>query len=175
MSEIDIWKIFWTLLLERSEFAIAKILSIDQSTKISGYSIFDNKQLISYGKLEVDTKENPIERMNQMYDKIVNLINSIQPDFIVFEDVQFQQNYGTFQQLSQLQGIVMSILFERNIGFQIVQPTKWKSFCQIKGRKRIEQKANTIQMVKEKYNLEVSEDEADAIGIGTWAINNLLK
>lgn len=139
--------------------------------------MFDNKKLISYGKLEVDNADEtpPIERMNQMHEKISNLICNIKPDFIVFEDVQFQQNYGVFQQLSQLQGIVMALLFERNIGFQIVQPTKWKSCFGVKGRKRVEQKANTIQMVKEKYNLDVSEDEADAIGIGVWAINTLLK
>lgn len=110
-----------------------------------------------------------------MYDNIVELINTTQLDFIVLEDVQFQNNYATFQQLSQLQGVIISILFERNIGFQFVQPTKWKSYCNIKGKKRIEQKANTIQMVKSKYNLDVSEDEADAIGIGVWASNNLLK
>lgn len=113
--------------------------------------------------------------MREMYDKISELINTYEPDFIVFEDVQFQNNYGTFKQLSQLQGILMALLFERDIGFMTVEPTKWKSFCEIKGRKRVEQKANCIQMVKTKYKIEVSEDEADSIGIGVWAVNNLLK
>ena len=112
--------------------------------------------------------------MKQMYDEITKLINTISPNFIVFEDVQFQQNYGTFQQLSQLQGVIMAYLFKTDIGFQIIQPSAWKSFCGIKGRKRVEQKKNTQIFVKSKYDIDVSEDEADAIGIGIWAINKIL-
>ena len=113
--------------------------------------------------------------MKEMNEKIIQLMDIIQPVFVVFEDVHFQRNYGTFQQLSQLQGVVMAHLFKLNVGFQIIQPSAWKSFCEIKGRKRVEQKRNTQIFVKDKYNIEASEDEADAIGIGTWAINKILK
>lgn len=158
------------------EGEIIKILALDQSTKVTGYSTWQDKSLKEYGLLTANPKEkNPIERMREMYTKIVELINTYEPDFVVFEDVQFQNNYGTFQQLSQLQGILMALLFEKDIGFMTVEPTKWKSFCGVKGRKREEQKANCIQMVKTKYKIDVTEDEADAIGIGIWAVNNLLK
>jgi len=45
----------------------------------------------------------------------------------------------------------------------------------VKGKKRAEQKANAIQIVKDKFNLSVSDDEADAILIGNFAVNKLLK
>lgn len=155
---------------------MAKILSFDQSTKITGYSIFNNNELDTYGLLESNKDEsNPIERMKEMNDKIIALINDVNPDYIVFEQVQFQNNYGTFQQLSQLQGIIMAYLFKIDIGFNLIEPTAWKSCCGIKGRKRVEQKANTQKFVKDKYNIDVSEDEADAIGIGYWAIKSLKK
>lgn len=111
--------------------------------------------------------------MKQMQEKIIQLIDEIKPNFIVFEDIQFQQNYGTFKQLSQLQGILMAELFKLDIGFHIIEPSAWKSFCGIKGRKREEQKKNTQAFVKMMYKVGVSEDEADAIGIGFWAINNI--
>lgn len=153
-----------------------KILALDQATKTTGYSIFDNKELIEYGVLEADKKEkNPIERMKQMCDKINNIIVKHHPDFIVFENVQFQNNYGTFQSLSQLQGIIMALLFEKDIGFCIIEPTAWKSVAGVKGRNRAEQKTSAIQIVKSRYNLDVSEDEADAILIGYWATKTLLK
>ena len=76
--------------------------------------------------------------------------------------------------MSQLQGVLFTILFERDINFCLVQPTKWKSYCGVKGKKRAEQKANTIQIIQQKYNLsKLTEDEADAIGMGLWAVNNL--
>lgn len=155
------------------EFKI-KILCLDQATKISGYSIFEDKNLITYGILEVDQKEkNYVERIKQMNGKIIQLINDNNPDFVVFEDVQFQRNYQTYQFLSQLQGVIMANLFDLNLGFQIIEPSGWKSFCGIKGKKREEQKKNTQEFVKNKYGIDVSEDEADAIGIGIWAINKI--
>lgn len=108
-----------------------------------------------------------------MCEKINELIDNTLPDFIVFENVQFQQNYSTFQQLSQLQGVIMAHLFKTNIGFEIIEPSAWKSFCGIKGRKREEQKRNTQIFIKDKYDIEASEDEADAIGIGVWAISKI--
>ena len=147
---------------------------MDQATKISGYSIFEDKNLITYGTLEVDQKEkNYVERIKQMNGKIIQLINDNNPDFVVFEDVQFQRSYQTYQQLSQLQGVIMANLFDQNLGFQIIEPSGWKSFCGIKGKKREEQKKNTQEFVKNKYGIDVSEDEADAIGIGVWASSKI--
>lgn len=111
--------------------------------------------------------------MKQQYDLIKQLIERTNPNYICIENVQFQKNYNTYQQLSQLQGVIFAILFELNIPFIIIEPLAWKSFCKIKGKNRKEQKANTIQMVKEKFNLEASEDEADAIGIGLWSCRNI--
>ena len=126
--------------------------------------------------VEVDTKEtDPMERMCEMYFLIKDLINKSNPDLVVIEGIQFQRNYHTFSILSRVQGQILAILFEKNIAFYIVEPTKWKSFCGIKGRKRAEQKDDTIQMVKTKFNLDVGEDIADAIGIGLWGINTLIK
>ena len=111
--------------------------------------------------------------MKQMISLIKLKINEHKPDFIVCEDTQFQKSYKTYQELSQMQGVLMAYLFDLDIGFEIVSPGTWRSFSKIKGRKRIEQKTNTIQMIKDKYNLELSEDICDAIGIGLWSINKI--
>lgn len=111
--------------------------------------------------------------MKQMRDKIIQLIKEIEPDFVVFEGVQYQNNQLTYSQLSQLQGIIMGYFFDINMGFTIVKPSEWKSYCGIKGRKREEQKKNTQEFVKKKYDIEVNEDTADAIGIGVWTVNKV--
>ena len=151
-----------------------KLLCLDQATLKSGYSVFENNALITYGFLEVDPIEkNIIERMKLMSDLIIELVESLNPSFIVFEDTQMQNNSKTFQQLSQFQGVLMQYFFKIDIGFCIVKPSEWKSCCGIKGRKRVEQKQNTIEFVKDKYGFDCSEDVADAVGIGVWAINNI--
>lgn len=153
-----------------------RILCLDQSTKITGYSEWKDGRLIDYGTTEVNKKEkNQIERMCQMYFKVKALIIDKKPDFIFIEGVQFQNSHQTHQLLSQLQGTILAILFEQNIGFNLVEATSWKSHCQIKGRKRAEQKANTIQMVKDRFSIDVCEDVADSIGLGIYAIGQVLK
>lgn len=151
-----------------------RILAIDQSTKISGFSLWKNNELVNYGIITSNLEEkNAIERMKQMYDEIKKLIKKTKPDFIVFENVQFQNSYETFQTLSQMQGVLMAYLFELNLGFQIIEPSSWRSFSKIKGRKRIEQKQNAINFVKEKFQIETSEDACEAILIGLWAVNKI--
>lgn len=136
--------------------------------------MWENKILIDYGLLESNKKENnPIERMQQMYFLIKDNIIKNEPDFVVIEDVQFQSNYSTYHQLSQLQGVIFSLLYELNIGFTVVSPSAWRKFCEIKGRKRIEQKESAIQLVKKKYNIETSEDVCESILIGVWGISNI--
>lgn len=152
---------------------MAKILSLDQSTKLTGWCLMKNNKYDSSGVLPVDDKEETIERMQLMYKEIVQLIKRVKPDMVLFEDTQFQRNYASFRTLSQLQGIIMAYLFELDLPFYIVPSTAWKSCCHIKGKKREEQKMNTQKYIKETYGLDVSEDEADAIGIATYGIINI--
>jgi len=150
-----------------------KILCLDQSTKATGFSVFDNRKLVDYGLLEANTKEPTIERMRIMREKIDNLIEQMQPDFVVFENIQLQGGVNTFQILAQLQGLIIGILYKFDLPFIIVEPSSWKSFCGIKGKKRAEQKENTKIFVINEFGIQASEDECDAIGIGVWAINNI--
>ncbi|MGN1341583.1 MAG: crossover junction endodeoxyribonuclease RuvC [Oscillospiraceae bacterium] len=149
------------------------ILALDQSTKHTGWSFWVDKSLIKYGVIDVDEQAPAYVRMKYMGKQIKNLIRRCKPDHVVIEQVQFQRNYKVYSQLSQLQGVIMQILFEKDIAFTLVEPTKWRAFDGIKNRKREETKEAAIQAVKDKYYIEVSEDTAEAIGIGLWAIENV--
>lgn len=151
-----------------------KILALDQATKITGYALITNEGVQSHGVLEVPDKDaSYIERLRVMHAYIKDLIKKEKPTYVVFEATQYQNNFAAFGTLSMLQGVVMAELFNKKLGFYIVPATCWKSYCQIKGRKRAEQKTNTMKFVADKYGIIATEDEADAIGIATWAINNI--
>jgi Holliday junction resolvasome RuvABC endonuclease subunit len=153
-----------------------KVLAIDQSTKVSGYSLWKNKELIKYGTVTSDLKEsNPIERMRLMILEIQRLVSETKPNFVVFEDVQEQVNKKVFKQLAQMQGVLIGYLITINMPFTIVMPTEWKCECEIRGKKREEQKLNTQIYVKEHYGFSCNEDEADAVGVGVWANKNVSK
>ncbi len=151
-----------------------KVIGFDQATKITAYSVWDNDELVKYGTIESDKKEkNIIERMKQISEGIICLLNECCPDYIVIEAVQYQSNQLVYSQLSQLQGVLFQIFFESDIGFAIVEPSAWRKFSSIKGRKRDDQKLAAIQKVKEIYCIDVSDDIAESILIGLWAVNNI--
>lgn len=150
-----------------------KILALDQSTKHTGWSYWEDKDLIKYGVINTNEDDPAFVRMAEMGTEIDKLVRKLKPEHVVFEQVQFQRNYKVYSQLSQLQGIIMRILFVKKTPFTLVEPTKWRAFDGIKSRKREDTKAEAIQTVKNKYFIDVSEDTAEAIGIGLWAIENV--
>ena len=73
-----------------------------------------------------------------------------------------------------LMGVLLCLFQENNLTYDIVPPTRWKSFCKIQGRKRQEQKDSTVQFVKEFFGLsDVTEDMADAISLGWFKVNDM--
>ena len=152
-----------------------RILAIDQA-KTTGYAIFDNRKLVEHGAIELGRRDDIYENiLFTAMEKIRGFIDRAGVDYVVIEDIQQQrQNVKTYKKLAMLMGILICLFQEMNKPYLIVPPTRWKSFCGIKGRKRAEQKANTILFVHEKFNLDsVTEDMADAIALCWFAVNNI--
>ena len=145
-----------------------KILSLDQSLSITAWSVFDTGELITYGIVKTGNskKHTQEERIEMIVNKIIELIDKYDIEQVILEDIQSQKNVKTYRILSMLLGILTYKLYEMKIPFEIISPSSWRSTLCIKGRKRVEQKANAKLFVKNKYDIDVTEDEADSICIG---------
>lgn len=149
-----------------------KLLALDQATKLTGVSIWDDKELIDHFVVDTNVSENnPFLRMNRLKKEIVNIIEKYKPDALCLEGVQFQRNYNTYMQLGQLQGVIFGICFDYNLPFKIVSASSWRHYLGISGQKREVYKANTIKYVNDKYDFTCTDDEADAICVGLWGID----
>ena len=84
-------------------------------------------------------------------------------------------NVQTFKILAEIFGVTQEYLAEQGHSYQIVSSNTWKSQLKIKGTKRDEQKRNAQAYVLENYGIKVTQDEADAICIGTCVIKNRKK
>ena len=149
------------------------ILAIDQSTACSGFAIFTNNNLKKSGIFKPQGEL--FIRIHQTKEYIRELIQDNNIEYVLIEDIQYQRNQKTYKILACLQGVIIDLLIEENIPFEIIPPSRWKSWNGIKGRKREQQKRNTIEKVKEIYGKEALEDEADAICIGLYALKRLDK
>lgn len=62
----------------------------------------------------------------------------------------------------------MATCTEQKADYVIVPPATWRSHCGVKGRARADRKRSMQMRVKEWFDISVSDDVADAIGIGKY-------
>lgn len=151
---------------------VFRTLALDQATHITGYALFDNDFLIKFGTFETNL-EDEIARDNKLKSWMLQMIEVWQPDRVLLEDIQYQDkiegrtgNIVVYKALAHLQGILMEALFEKKIPYEIVHQATWRSSCGVKGKYRSDKKASARRLIKEWYDVNVTEDEADAICIG---------
>lgn len=157
------------------EKGVIRTIAIDQATHVSGFAVYDNLKLVRYGTFN-STKTKEIERDNEIKMWVCSLITNWQPDLVALEGIQFQENVSghsmgvtTFETLARLQGILMEACFEYKTPFIICATNTWRAHCGVKGRSRADKKASMRALAKQWHEVIVSDDEADAIGIGRYA------
>lgn len=155
------------------------ILSIDASTKSSGYAIYKHNKLIEYNYIKA-TSSDLFNRINKMVIQIQKILSqNLDIDYIVLQQVRQEGfiNIKTYKALMYLQGCIGNMVYNnfKHIQIKFLYPSEWRKVCQIKqgrGIKRSQQKQNDIQWVKDNFNIiDINDDVADAIGIGYAFIN----
>lgn len=145
------------------------LLALDQSSQTTGWAIFKNDQLFTYGKFTV-SNQNIGVRLNLIRTKISELIEDYDVNEIVFEDIYLDgqkiNNVQTFKVLAEVFGVVWELAEDLSIPNTAVLAGTWKSTLGIKGKTRAEQKLNAQAYVLEHIGKKPTQDEADAICIG---------
>ena len=156
---------------------VKRTLALDQASKVTGYAIFDDTKLVKYGTFSTSSNED-IERFAMIKAWLLSMIASWNPDYIGIEGIQFQeegsgQKMGVtvFQTLARLQGVLMMTCHEANVPFEVCPTNTWRHSCGVKGKTRTDKKRSMQLLVNQWYNIKVTEDEADAIGIGRHLVN----
>ena len=152
---------------------VQRAIGLDQATHITGYSIFDDDELIYAGTFEA-TAEDEIARDVQIQNWLIQLIVNWKPDIVGLEGIQLQQfndktvGVTTYQTLARLQGILMATCYHLKTDYIICPPATWRNHSGVKGRSRADKKRSMQNKIKEWFDITVSDDVADAIGIGKY-------
>ena len=145
-----------------------RILSFDQSTRVTGWSLFDCDKYIDSGVIDRHKITDTSERSKIMGLEICKLIDGFMPDLIVIEEVQQQSNVDTVKKLARIQGMAIGFATAHKIDVKILEPSKWRSklgYKQGRGVERKELKQQSIDFVKNNFGFEYSEDICEAISI----------
>lgn len=145
-----------------------RVIAFDQATEKFGMSIFDNGELVYY-KLFTFSGElvTRILKIRKLVEEVI--ISQWEPDYVVMEDIQYQQNgILTFKVLAMLLGVVQTCCAAAHIPYEAVSPNVWRKYAGTNGANRREEKMLSVAVVKEKYNIKVTDDVAEAILIGRY-------
>lgn len=155
------------------------ILALDASTKSTGVAIF-NEQELQYYTCITSFSEDLIKRIHKMTNKLREILQEYNDiNLIILEEVrpeQGLQNLKTHKALLYLQAAIAFLIHDEfpKIKIQYLYPNEWRKICGIKtgpGTRRDSLKKYDINFVKEKYDIIVNDDIADAICLGYAYIN----
>ena len=150
-----------------------RVLAFDQSTRVTGYSIFDDSHYVSSGVINLKDIEDTNERSKQMGLEICKLIENSKPNEIIIEEVAMQSNVDTLKKLARIQGMAIGFATAHDIPVHILEPTKWRSALNFKQGPKVarkELKQQSRDFVKNVLGLSIkSEDENEATAINEAA------
>jgi Holliday junction resolvasome RuvABC endonuclease subunit len=174
-----------------------RILAIDASTSSLAFSLFDSKDLISFGKIKY-TGLTTYDKVIDACKKTKAFLDAYQSiDAIVIEHTVFMNSPKTAADLALVQGALLGAAGLSGVSIiKSVAPITWqnyignkkltkeeklavrkeypgKSESWYKTHERNLRKEKTINYINIQYSRVVSDpDVADAIGIGHYAVNN---
>lgn len=122
------------------------------------------------GLIDCQKVKDASKRFDTMSESIICLLSKYSPTVVYIEDTAMQRNVKTLKELSQLQGVIIGYCIAQDIDIQIITPGEWRKqlgFKQGAGVKRQDLKQQCFKWVKENLGIEKSEDEVEAIGIGS--------
>lgn len=162
------------LQIEPKKKGVKRILALDQATHISGWSIYDGQTLIRYGTFETNQKDE-IARISTIKNWLISMLENWKPDFVGIEGIQFQDESSgnkmgvtVFQGLARLQGVLMETCYAQKVDYTICPTNTWRNHCGVKGRYRADKKRSMQLIAKKWYDISLTDDEADAVGIGKY-------
>lgn len=149
------------------------------SSSKTGISHFIDGEYAGHVLIDLHKIKDSDERMRKMMREIKRQLETYRPDLIIMEECLMTNNIKTVKILSYIAGTIISWADENGVDFKFQMPTEWRrkvGIIQNNKIKRDKLKQEAIDMVKEKFNISVTDDEAESIlvaySISCLSVNN---
>lgn len=143
-----------------------RVCGIDASTNKTGVSLFIDGEYSGHMLIDLHKIKDSNVRVPKMMKEIKNVLDYYEPDIIVMEECLLKTNIATVKLLSYLAGAIISWAADNQVEFMFQLPSEWRKRVEIvQGPKtpREKLKQEAIDMVKEKFGINVTDDEAEAV------------
>lgn len=143
-----------------------RVVGIDASTNKTGVSLFIDGEYSGHMLIDLHKIKDSNIRVPKMMKEIKGVLDYYEPDIIVMEECLLKTNIATVKLLSYLAGAIISWAADNQVEFRFQLPSEWRKRVEIvQGTKtpRDKLKQEAIDMVKEKFGIDVTDDEAEAV------------
>lgn len=143
-----------------------RVCGIDASTNKTGVSLFIDGEYSGHMLIDLHKIKDSNVRVPKMMKEIKDVLDYYEPDIIVMEECLLKTNIATVKLLSYLAGAIISWAADNQVEFRFQLPSEWRKRVEIvQGPKtpRDKLKQEAIDMVKEKFGIDVTDDEAEAV------------
>lgn len=147
------------------------LLSLDLSTKSTGYAIYDNEKLTDYGLIKPKGNKDLLTRIENITEELEKIIisNKTKELVIIAEEVPPAiKNTNTIKVLYYLQGHIRFMLRKHDLDITFSVVSHWRKLVGINSKQsRKNLKTAAIERVNELFNISTDcDDIAEAILIG---------
>lgn len=147
---------------------MSKYIGLDQALQTTGWAVYDDNTPLDFGHFTIPAHEHIGQRLGQFWKELNSLYEHYEFEYLFYEDIQRQQNVETYKKLAYVQAAILLWCFFNDVKCTALSPSQWRHILKEKfgvsfGKVRAEQKAAAKSFVKNKFHIEASEDECDAI------------
>lgn len=151
-----------------------RVIGFDPGTASTGYGVIEGQgsrlRHIAHGVIRSKQTRPMHERLAQIHEAAVKLIETYRPDAVAIERLYFKQNVTTGIQVAQARGVLLLAAAQNNCPVGEFSPTEMKTALTGYGRA---EKQQLQEMVKMLLNLDKTprpDDAADALALAICQI-----
>ncbi|MFT4532651.1 MAG: crossover junction endodeoxyribonuclease RuvC [Candidatus Saccharimonadales bacterium] len=145
-----------------------KILGIDPGSGIIGFGLVNvdkskKPTMIDGGVIRTTIGDKTEDRLVELYDGMVELLDEMKPDEAAVESLFFAQNVTTAMTVSQARGVILLCLAQRNIPIYEYTPLQIKMAMTGYGRADKKQMQEMVKVQLGLSKIPKPDDAADAL------------
>ena len=147
-----------------------KLCSIDSSTSATGMALFVDGNYKKHVLFDYHKNKDVEERINLMIHSIIKQLQEWNPNIVWIEQPKGSgRNVEMVRKLSEILGGVRCWCICKNQEYHEIMPSQWRKWLpgyEQGGKDRKELKEESVKYAKKILNIDLTNDEADAVNIG---------
>ena len=145
------------------------ILGVDPGTQVTGYGIIlsdgNTMELIAVGSIRTEKFDNHYDRLQCIYDRLLEIILAYKPNVLAIEEPFFGKNVQSMLKLGRAQGMAIAAALSQKIPIQEYSPKKVKQSVTGNGNAAKEQVAAMLGHILKTDVLPKQLDATDGLAV----------